>query len=242
MVRTTAKTSAASASASKKSKTAAQKQVKVVEPVEQVVEEQSEDVEPKPVVKKGLIKKEPPVIRLDDGFTAGSIVNVLKSYYREHPVIDGQRKRTVNIHLSTDPSAANTVDLLDYKGLFAFIQAYIKHHQIPLDVRNAEEVPVPFSMSEVINAIPDMRLRGALHIADTSKGKGNTEEMKAFMENEVLPDLGFHHGSATTLADYHQALIDFIHNDNKIKTKIYNQHTRRRRRRSRSAATENNHE
>ena len=219
MVRTTASatTSAAARKSSADKKQVRARSPKSAEQATQVV------AAPAPVeIKKNLIKKEPSAIRLDEGFAAGSLINVLRSYYRMHPVIDGQKKRTVNIHLASDDSVANTVDLLDYKGLFAFIQSYIKHHQIPLEVRNAEENPVPFSMSEVIESVFDMRLRGALHIADVYKGKANTDEMRRVMEDSVLPDLGFERDAATDLAGYFTALQEFINNDERIKTKVYN--------------------
>ena len=189
---------------------------------ESPVEETVEETPVEKVPSKNLIKKEPAVIRLDDGFSAGAIINVLRSYYREHPVIDGHKKRTINIHLANENTESNLVDLTDYTGLFAFIDTYIKLHQKTLDERNAEAVPVPFSMSEVIDSVFDMRLRGALHIADTFKGLANTEEMKNVMETQILPDLGFEHGAATDLQGYLKALHEFISNDERIKTKIYN--------------------
>lgn len=173
-------------------------------------------------VRKNLIKKDPAVIRLDDGFSAGAIINVLKSYYREHPVIDGHRKRTVNIHLADDKSEHNVIDLMDYTGFFSFIDTYIKHHQIPLAERNSAEIPVAFSMAEVIDSVFDMRLRGALHIADTYKGLSGTREMQEVMTSQVLPVLGFERDAATDLQGYIKALHEFISNDERIKTKIYN--------------------
>ncbi len=150
-------------------------------------------------------------------FSPTIIINFLNNYLRNANFENEQDARVAPQHIvfkefPKDEAKAkkcqNVIDLDTYDGLKLFAEGF---KQLKSEVKGV-------TFSDIIGATFDPKLRGFLHMCEYYKLRESPEVLR----DHIVPHLRFAPQREITLDTFVDAINAFFANDDKIKTKIYN--------------------